>query len=137
MGPGWAEWPLVPQQEWNGTLPQHRLQAFSSAEGAPYVGSGSASHLFQPLLEEKSFIIKAMLLTKQVQVGSLRGRGEPGVPAWAADGSKHIPGDRGISPHRGPEIGLAPCQPQCYWELGCETRDFSVKGRVSGGSLPC
>lgn len=33
---------------------------------------GSASHLFQPLLEEKSFIIKAMLLSKCV--GNLRGR---------------------------------------------------------------
>lgn len=58
-----ASW--CPQQEWNGTLPQHRLQACQlGGKGHPMWDRGSASHLFQPLLEEKSFIIKAMLLSK-------------------------------------------------------------------------
>lgn len=55
-------------QEWNGTPSQHRPQACQlGRKGHPTWDRGSASHLFQPLLEEKSFIIKAMFLSKCVR----------------------------------------------------------------------
>lgn len=73
-------------------------------KGHPTWGRGSTCHLFQPLLEGKSFIIKAMLLNKVC--GECVWRGEHGVPARAGDGSKHIPGERGNSANRGLGGGL-------------------------------
>ena len=107
--PGRTEWPpagpsgpsCLSQPGWSRS-PSADLAAL--LEGAPHVGLGLDMHLFQPLLEGKSFIIKAMLLNKVC--GECVWRGEHGVPARAGDGSKHILGKRGNSTNRGLGGGL-------------------------------